>query len=114
MNTLSNKLCKSGCVEKGVLGELGARILLLIARDFAAPVTDKGRNFLQPVRLLEFLSSLLGSNSWAGTNNQPKFDDAFRDAHVNFTHWIMTKDCIPEGSQALNPCVYTLYYPYAY
>jgi hypothetical protein len=35
LSALGEKLCGAGLVEKGILGELGARILLLIARDFA-------------------------------------------------------------------------------
>ena len=99
LKTLTIHLCSAGLVEKGLLGELGARTLLVIARDFAAPVQQdiyNQRNFLQPVGLLHFLGSLFGSKSWAG-GGQPKFDDAFHGAHVNFTHWMVTKDHIPEA-----------------
>ena len=101
LDTLTTDLCSAGLVEKGLLGELGARTLLLIARDFATP------DLLQPVGLLRFLGSLFGSKSWAG-GDQPKFDEAFRDAHVNFTHWMVTRDPIPEES----PWVYMFYYPH--
>jgi hypothetical protein len=37
-------LCNEGLVEKVLWGELGARTLLLIARDFAAPVSWRGPN----------------------------------------------------------------------
>lgn len=109
LNTLSRKLCETGSVEKGILGELGARFLLLVARDFAAPVTDKKRDFLQPVRLLDFLSTLFGDKLWAGINKY-EFDLAFCTAYVNFTHWIVTRDRLPEASP--NPWAYMLYYPH--
>ncbi len=45
INTLSQGLCDAGLVEKGILGELGARTLMLIARNFAAPRSEpRGRN----------------------------------------------------------------------
>jgi len=95
LNTLSYDLCSSGLIEKGALGELGARILLLIARHFAAPLKDCRRDLLEPVRLLDFLRTLFGSNLWAGYNHQ-KFDAGLNNAYVNFTHWIVTKDPMPE------------------
>ncbi|KAF8525579.1 hypothetical protein BU17DRAFT_74439 [Hysterangium stoloniferum] len=102
LHTLSRDLCSAGLVEKGVLGELGARTLLLVARDFTAP-TEKGRrNLLEPVRLLHFLRTLFGNNVWAGSN-QGKFDAAFRNVHVNFTHWMVTKDPIPEANAVFDP-----------
>jgi len=37
LQTLSVDLCSAGLVENGAMGELAARILLLVARDFAVP-----------------------------------------------------------------------------
>ena len=97
LNTLSKDLCSAGLVEKGLLGELNARILLIVARDFAAPRTDGDgrRDLLQPVRLLDFLDVLFGNSQWAGTA-RPAFEEAFLDAWLNFTHWAVTKDPLPE------------------
>jgi hypothetical protein len=95
LDTFSNDLCRSGLVDKGNLGELAARILLLLARDYAAPAEGSGRNFLKPVPLLEVIHKLFGKDMWGGVN-QGRFEDAFRNAHVNFTHWIVTKDPLPE------------------
>ena len=95
LNTLSQDLCRAGLVEKGVLGELGARALILIARDFAAPSHSRGRDLLKPVPLLHFLDTLFGKDIFTRSDKQ-KFDDAFGAAHVNFTHWISTRDSIPE------------------
>jgi hypothetical protein len=94
LDVLSRSLCRSGLVEKGILGELIARTLLLIARDFAAPKKGKGRYLLVPVTVMNFLCTLF-SEEWA-TTNQSKFETAFRNAHVNFTHWMTTKDSMSE------------------
>jgi len=92
LNTLSRDLCGAGLVEKGILGELAARTLLLIARDFAAPRGLHGPDLLKPVGVLGFLETLFGRNIFTGS----EFDNAFGNAHVNFTHWISTRDRIPE------------------
>jgi hypothetical protein len=42
LETFSRELCSAGLVEKGLLGELAARTLLTIARDFTAPKKDSG------------------------------------------------------------------------
>jgi len=96
LNTLSRDLCGAGLIEKDVLGELGARTLLLIARDFAARLySSRGaRNLLNPVPLLDFLHTLFGRHTFTYSDRM-KFDN-FGVAHVNFTHWISTRDSIPE------------------
>ena len=100
LGTLSVDLCSAGLVDKGHLGELAARILILTARDYAIPYPNVWRNHLKPVRLLDVLHKLFGSTTWANTKkdnkNQEKFDIAFADAYVNFTHWIVTRDPLPE------------------
>ena len=97
LNTLSKDL-SAGLVEKGVWGELCARTLLLIARDFAAPDSGslRGRNYLKPVPLMLFLDKLFGRALFNNPSDRQKFEDAFGKAYVNFTHWISTKDPIPE------------------
>jgi hypothetical protein len=95
LKTLSVHLCSAGLVDKGLLGELAARILVLTARDYAAPIERLGRNYLKPVRLLDVLGKLFGTTTWAN-QNQAKFDNAFAKAYVNFTHWIVTRDPLPE------------------
>lgn len=109
LSTFSHDLCSAGLIEKGILGELSARTLLLIARDFAAPqVTQKSqKNLLKPVGVLEFLHHLFGHDSWAAPDDQSKFENAFRNAHVNFTHWMVTKDPMPKESTST--WVYMLY-----
>jgi hypothetical protein len=97
LNTLSKDLCSAGLVEKGIWGELCARTLLLIARDFAALITGplRGQNYLKPVPLMFFLDKLFG-RALFNSSDRKKFEDAFGKAYVNFTHWISTKDPIPE------------------
>ena len=100
LNTLSTELCGAGLIEKGILGELGARTLLLIARDFAAPLHSSrgGRNLLKPVPLMHFLDTLFGKDIF-GPSDRQKFEKAFGNAYVNFTHWISTRDSLPEANE---------------
>ena len=95
--TFCKSLCEGGLVDKGLLGEFAARTLLLIARDFTAPkLPGLGcPDLLKPVPLLDFLDELFGNTQWCGTNRD-KFFDAFQYTYVNFTHWIVTKDPLPE------------------
>jgi hypothetical protein len=97
LDTLSNHLCSAGLVEKGLTGELAARILLILARDFAAPKDDRGvPNLLKPVPLLTVINGLFGNELWGTAEDRQKYDQAFGTAHVNFTHWVVTKDPLPE------------------
>jgi hypothetical protein len=96
LDNFSNDLCKAGLVEKGLLGELGARTLLLIARDFTAPKSDRQPDLLQLVSLLKFLDTLFGNKVWCG-NERPNFERAFGEAFINFTHWVATKDQLPQN-----------------
>ena len=96
LNTFSDQLCEAGLVEKGFLGEFAGRILLTIARDLAAPKKSIGfgPDLLRPVLLMDFLDKLFGNKSWCGCRLD--FNQAFDDTYVNFTHWIVTKDPLPE------------------
>jgi hypothetical protein len=89
LDTFSKHLCSPGLVEKGLIGELGARVLLLLARDFATPVEGRrGPNLLRPVRLLTMIDTLFGQTAWTGIKeHREAYDNAFGTAHVNFTHW---------------------------
>ncbi|KAF8331451.1 uncharacterized protein EI90DRAFT_3057981 [Cantharellus anzutake] len=93
LDTLSQDLCLAGLVEKGLMGELAARFLLLTARDYAAPFDAEGhRNLLKPVHLLDVLQILFGKD-WC---NDDDFKTAFSDAFVNFTHWGARDFSLPE------------------
>jgi hypothetical protein len=95
LDTFNHQLCEAGLVEKGLLGEIAGRILLTVARDLAAPSTNGGRNLLQPVLLMDFLDKLFGNKKWTKPCRD-KFNEAFGDTYVNFTHWVVTKDPLPE------------------
>jgi hypothetical protein len=99
LNTLTDKLCKDGLIEKGLMGELASRTLLLLARDMAAPTKPNGvgRDLLKPVLLMNFLDVLFGNETWC--HSKPKrdnFTDTFESTYVNFTHWALTRDGLPE------------------
>ncbi len=92
LGTFCVDLCSAGLVEKGIMGELAARTLLLVARDFTGPMQGGHRDLLN--RLLDFLDRLFGGKEWAG-RKRSKFETAFANAYVNFSHWIVTKDPLP-------------------
>jgi hypothetical protein len=95
LRTLSHYLCSAELIEKGILGELGARILLVIVRDFATLFEKPLLNVLKPVRLLDVLHKLFGGDILTGSD-QLKFNRAFGDAYVNSIHRIITRDSLPE------------------
>jgi hypothetical protein len=95
LKTLSADLCSAGLVNKSLLGELAARILILTARDYATRLPEAWTSHLKPMRLLDVLNQLFGSMTWADRNQQA-FNTAFSDAYVNFTHWIVTREPLPE------------------
>ena len=99
LDTFSKKLCEADVVEKGLPGELAGRTLLTVARDLAAPKKPNGYtpNLLIPVLLMDFLDKLFGNESWCDPH-QDEFRKASKDTYVNFTHWIVTKDPLPENS----------------
>jgi hypothetical protein len=112
LDTFNKGLCQAGLVEKGLLGELAARTLLLITRDFASPLRTyeikkgvscmrKTRDVLRPIRLLDFLDKLFGNRFWC-RGDRERFEEAFHNTYVNFSHWMVTKDALPQKS---NPYV---------
>jgi hypothetical protein len=99
VNTFSRRLCEAGLVSKGLVGEVASRILLVVARDLAAPMTPNGPDLLKPVLVMDFLDELFGNQQWCGPC-RGDFDVAFSGTYVNFTHWVVTKDPLPsEPSQ---------------
>jgi hypothetical protein len=96
LTMLSRDLCSAGLIEKGLIGELAARVLLLTARDYASSRENFPFGFVEPVRLLSVARKLFGTPKWAGSV-QGSFDKAFEKVYVNFSHWITTKDSLPEN-----------------
>jgi hypothetical protein len=106
LETLASDLCSVGLVEKGSLGELAARTLLLIARDFSSSAQVHWEHLLQPLPVSDLLRNLFGDN-WMVPENTKSFEEAFGNAYVNFTHWIVTKDPMPESPNSFvkhKPC----------
>lgn len=102
--------------DKGRLGEMLMRLMLILARDFTHSdderCTDNHEHndddeckdsihsrLHRPIRLTKFLETLLGKSF--GTNDQQEevdeFKKAFEDMWVNFTHWARTHAWMPEG-----------------
>jgi hypothetical protein len=97
LGTFNIQLCQTGIVEKGLVGELAAWTLLLVTRDFAVPTVENDTcpDMLQPIPLLLFLNTLFGDQEWCHPH-QLEFETSFQNAHLNFTHWIITRDPLPQ------------------
>jgi hypothetical protein len=108
LDTFSKQLCQSGLVDKGLMGEFAARTLLLIARDFTAPEQDGGRDLLRPVPLMNFLDRLFGNTPWCGSDRE-RFETAFAGMYINFMHWMVTKDPLPEVPDPSVDCYGLIY-----
>jgi hypothetical protein len=99
LDTFSSTLCDAGLVDKGLMGELAAQTLLLVARDYAAPQWNTGvPDVLKLVPVLDFFDKLFGNTTWCGQNRED-FVEAFRYSYVNFTHWIVTKDPLEKADE---------------
>lgn len=109
------KLVQKGLISKGERGELVARLLLILAHDRAArkagtimspnasrtPCSTR-TNFMYsvPILLVDFLRELVGEvhlleilkSTPYNIPNGVKFEDAFRDAKVHFTHFAKAVD----------------------
>ena len=94
LTTFTKGLYKTGIINKGELGEVAARFLLIAARDFTAVKQEDG-DFLKPVRLLDVLDSLLCKDEWK-EGEREEFETPFSGAYVNFTHWIVTEENLPD------------------
>ncbi|EJU02063.1 hypothetical protein DACRYDRAFT_21854 [Dacryopinax primogenitus] len=90
--TLVAQLAQGNLIPKGDIGELAARLLLYCPRIVAANWPDSGREPPKYVGMIVWLEALLG----------PKLDDKLRKQfaghHINFTHWLATKEAIPWAS----------------
>jgi hypothetical protein len=111
------KLVRDGLISKGERGELVARLLLILAHDRAArkagtilsphisPVSFKSHpqthsKYSIPILLVDFLRELVGevhlqeilNSTPHNIPNGVKFEEAFRDAKVHFTHFVKAAD----------------------
>jgi hypothetical protein len=99
LDTFTCRLCSAGLVEKGLSGEIASRILLIIAREFAAPynANGKGRNLLEPVLVLHLLDKLFGKTTWCPPKERTAFESVFSNTYVNYTHIVVTKEPLPKN-----------------
>lgn len=82
-------------VSQGELGEVGARLLLMTARDKATIVENGGKapeNFSKPVSVITFLEELFAPKVAEEVLNQKGFcerslREVFKNSVVNFTHF---------------------------
>ncbi|KZT00171.1 uncharacterized protein LAESUDRAFT_709256 [Laetiporus sulphureus 93-53] len=102
LDTLMRRLIMDGVVtDRGRQGELCTRLLLTLARDKATlpkggKFVDSTRRAVRPLRLSDFLKTLLGDDlgvKHQETTANPK--DFVKDADklwINFTHWVQTSE----------------------
>ena len=102
LTTITDYL-KHGLISKGKRGELVAWLLLILAHDKCVKFDDKKADeaqYSKPVPLLDFLTALVGPNHMKVIlKSQPEnvhdgvtFEEAFKDAKVNFTHFVKGGD----------------------
>jgi len=92
-----------GLISKGERGELITRLLLTLAHDkcveFDYKKADEAQ-YSKPVPLVDFLAALVGPNHMKGilqsrpdnVHDGVTFEEAFKDAKVNFTHFVKGND----------------------
>jgi hypothetical protein len=116
IDLLASQLLGPGLIEKRSNGELFARLVLILARDYTvAPIqlsdelaVSQVCFWSRPVKVLEFLKTLLPSEDYrtlleySPGASQPTFADAFKTAHINLTHFTTTsKNIDPEDTPEL-------------
>lgn len=129
ISTLSAELLGSGLVSKGEKGELFARLLCILARDFYLAEAQKDSKFkdslfpyAEPFSVQAFLESLLAPEffknamdfkpnlSTVNTRSSSKsketapFNEVFAEGHLNFTHLTST-DRVLESTECRICCI---------
>src|SRR5205814_574508 len=109
ITTLVDNLLSRGLVEKGIKGELFARLLCVLARDFhlmKVKQRDTLFPYAQPFSVKDFLRSLFSdqwlqnimeytptkpnTRMWEGSQTA-RFDKVFDGGYMNFTHFTHTR-----------------------
>ncbi|EGO24869.1 hypothetical protein SERLADRAFT_415804 [Serpula lacrymans var. lacrymans S7.9] len=96
LKALENEF-KSGLLDKGAMGELVARLLLIFAYDRAIrnSYSTKPQNYSQGVRLIDFLKALF-SETWMdeimrcipdNVSSEVTLKDMFKESYIRFTHF---------------------------
>ena len=100
--TLANYL-KNDLISKGERGELVTRLLLTLAHDKCVQFDHKKAHeaqYSKPIPLFRFLEALVGPDHMKrilvskpdNMDNGATFEEAFKDAKVNFTHFVKGGD----------------------
>lgn len=88
ISSLSTELLDMGIIEKGLKGELYARMMLILAQDCARRQKKQSANekptFRPYITIREFLQALYGDSHHADLG---KIDDKVLGAYINFTHF---------------------------
>ncbi|KAH8117055.1 hypothetical protein DFH11DRAFT_1741889 [Phellopilus nigrolimitatus] len=83
------KKINGGMINKGTVGELAARLLLLIAKDICARDLEVGEDefrYCGSVPLVTWLRRLFGDDIFTGREKLVK--EQFGNAVINFSHWV--------------------------
>ncbi|KAH8117054.1 hypothetical protein DFH11DRAFT_1542207 [Phellopilus nigrolimitatus] len=86
---LLTKKTNSGMINKGTVGELVARLLLLIAKDICARELEVGKDefrYCGSVRLVTWLKRLFGDDIFSG--KEEPVEEHFGNTVINFSHWV--------------------------
>lgn len=114
-------LLSGGLVGKGLKGELYSRLLFILASDFAretAPGSSIDFAPSRPLRVTDLFGTLFGENYTTIAAYAPpikpsirfeteggpagtKFQDVFKHAYTNFTHFTFTREKLPNDPQAI-------------
>lgn len=84
-------------IDRGRFEEMMGRLVTVCARDLQTKSLDHNAPWWRPIRLLDFLDTLLG-HDWGLNEMQVaekvKFKNKFADSYINFTHWTKMNDPI--------------------
>ncbi|KAI9783978.1 MAG: hypothetical protein M1839_002923 [Geoglossum umbratile] len=108
VDKLSRELLQNGLIEKGLKGELFARLVLILAhdsirRDAATPGNPEQIDLerMPTFTVEEFLRALYAKDHHKSISN---IDEPIRQAKMNFTHFTSTRANLPTGSAIINLC----------
>ncbi|KAI9566680.1 hypothetical protein HD554DRAFT_2040055 [Boletus coccyginus] len=99
LGTLLNAV-NSGMIDVGQRGELASRLLWLLAKDLFVRTETKVVNNIpsswdehlidcQMIPVVDWLEFIFGTHMWNADDNQASLaHDMFKDAYINFSHWV--------------------------
>ncbi|KAI9462598.1 hypothetical protein HD554DRAFT_2330393 [Boletus coccyginus] len=99
LGTLLNAV-NSGMIDVGQRGELASRLLWLLAKDLFVRTQAKVVNNIpsswdehlidcQMIPVVDWLEFIFGTQMWNADDNQASLaHDMFKDAYINFSHWV--------------------------